>query len=491
MFLDDLRAEFERVKGDKHRLKQFHQKLAGLRFLDPACGCGNFLVIAYRELRLLEIEVLTALHRGQQQLDIHNLSLVDVDAFFGIEISEWPARIAEVAMWLMDHQMNLRLSETFGQYFVRLPLKKSPTIVCGNALRLDWNDILPPAQCTYVLGNPPFVGKQFMTAEQGEDMGLVCGHIKGYGLLDYVTAWYVKAASYIKGTHIRVAFVSTNSIAQGEQVGILWHALFDQQIKIHFAHGTFAWESEAKGKAHVHVVIIGFGAFDFAPKKLYEYEAVRSAHNASGEAKAKQPVVAVAEVANIGPYLVAGSDSVLVARSKPLCPVPEIVFGSMPNDGGHLLLSAAEPRGAPARAPEAAKYLRRFVGAQEFLNGIERWCLWLVGENPADFMRMREVKTRVHAVAMHRKASKRAITKELANMPSCFGEIRQPDGPYLLIPRVSSERRRYIPIGFMRRDIIAGDAVLRALRRRSLSFWRPVLRDSHDMGAAGRRTAEV
>ena len=179
LFLDDLRAEFQRIKGNKNQLRQFHQKLAGLRFLDPACGCGNFLVITYRELRLLEIEVLTALYGDeQQQLDIHNLSLVDVDAFFGIEISEWPARIAEVAMWLMDHQMNVRLSEAFGQYFVRLPLRKSPTIVVGNALRLDWKEILPPEQCSYVLGNPPFVGKQFATAEQKADMDLVCGNVE-------------------------------------------------------------------------------------------------------------------------------------------------------------------------------------------------------------------------------------------------------------------------------------------------------------------------
>jgi len=192
---------------------------------------------------------------------------VDVDAFFGIEISEWPARIAEVAMWLMDHQMNIRLSEEFSQYFVRLPLAKSPTIVCGNALRLDWREVLPPERCAYVLGNPPFVGKQFMDAEQGKDMELVCGHIKGHGLLDYVTAWYVRAASYVQGGRIRTAFVSTNSIAQGEQVGVLWRFLFEQRMKIHFAHRTFAWESEAKGKAHVHVVIIGFGAFEWAAQE--------------------------------------------------------------------------------------------------------------------------------------------------------------------------------------------------------------------------------
>ena len=229
LFLDDLRAEFERAKGNKAELKRFHEKLAKLRFLDPACGCGNFLVITYRELRLLEIEILKLLFPGdQRELDIHKLSLIDVDAFYGIEISEWPARIAEVAMWLMDHQMNIRLSEAFGQYFVRLPLKKSPTIVCGNALRLDWKKILPPAQCSFILGNPPFVGAKYQTDEQRADMDSVAGDVENSGLLDYVTGWYFKAADYIQGTRIVVGFVSTNSISQGEQVGVLWNALFQR-----------------------------------------------------------------------------------------------------------------------------------------------------------------------------------------------------------------------------------------------------------------------
>jgi hypothetical protein len=459
LFLDDVRTEFDRVKRNKTQLRQFHKKLAKLRFLDPACGCGNFLVITYRELRLLEIEVLKALC-GKQQLNIETLSLVDVDAFFGIEISEWPSRIAEVAMWLMDHQMNVRLSEVFGQYFVRLPLKKSPTIVCGNALRLDWKAVLPPEQCAYVLGNPPFVGKQFMDRGQSEDMELVCGHIKGHGLLDYVTAWYVKAASFLQGTRIRVAFVSTNSISQGEQVGVLWRALFEQRIKIHFAHGTFAWASEARGKARVHVVIVGFGASDFAPKRLYENEASSRSSDKSNNEGTKGPVVTVTEVANISPYLVAGPDLVLAPRSKPLSAVPEIVFGSMPNDGGHLLMTNFGRDTLLREQPDAAKYLRRFVGADEFLNGSERWCLWLAGENPGEFLRMRAVKDRIHAVAVHRRSSKRATTKELANAPACFAEIRQPDCAYLLIPSVSSERRRYIPIGFMRPDTIASNLVL-------------------------------
>ena len=462
LFLDDLRAEFERIKGNKNQLKQFHRRIAGLRFLDPACGCGNFLVVTYRELRLLEIEILKLLQAGgQQHFDIETLSLVDVDAFYGIEIDEWPARIAEVALWLMDHQMNIRLSEAFGQYFARLPLTKSPTIVCGNALRLEWREILAPEQCSYVLGNPPFVGKKERNDEQKEDMRLVFKYVQGAGVLDYVCCWYVKATSYIQRTRIQVAFVSTNSITQGEQVGVLWRALFGQGVKIHFAHRTFAWESEARGEARVHVVIIGFGVFDFALKRLYEYGPSQTVSSRDAEEEsANESVVTVTETPNISPYLVAGPDCVLTARSKPLCPVPQIVFGSMPNDGGHLLMSSLGRDQLLSKEPAAAKYLRRFVGAEEFLNGTERWCLWLHGENVAEYRRMPAVMDCVYAVAMHRKNSKRQTTKDLANAPACFAEIRQPDGPYLLIPSVSSERRRYIPIGFMRPDVIASNLVL-------------------------------
>ena len=442
LFLDDLRQEFKRITNSKTQLKHFQQKLAGLRFLDPACGCGNFLVITYRELRLLELDVLQALH-GELPL-----SLLDVDAFFGIEISEWPARIAEVAMWLMDHQMNLRLSEAFGKYLVRLPLSKSPTIICGNALRLDWKAILSPDKCSYVLGNPPFVGKQFATAEQKADMDVVCGHVKGGGVLDYVTGWYFKAAEYIQGTDAVVGFVSTNSISQGEQVGLLWHELFTRyRLKIHFAHRAFAWESEARGKAHVHVVIIGFAACDTGNKTIYDYEA-------------DPKTVTVTRVRNVSPYLVEGGDVVVRSRSKPICAVPNMVFGSMPNDGGHLLMTGFGRDILLRKHPDAAEFIRRFVGAEEFLHGTERWCLWLDGQNPGEFRRMRGVMDFVHAVAIHRRSSKRKTTRELAVGAAYFAEIRQPDCRYLLIPSVSSERRPYIPIGFMRPEIIASNLTL-------------------------------
>jgi hypothetical protein len=447
LFLDDLRAEFERTKSNKADLKRFHEKLAGLRFFDPACGCGNFLVITYRELRLLEIDVLKLLPEAQQELDIQRLSLMDVDAYYGIEISEWPVRIAEVAMWLMDHQMNIRLSEAFGQYFARLPLKKAPRIVCDNALRLDWKEILPPAQCSYILGNPPFVGKQFATVAQKADMALVCKDIKGAGVLDYVTAWYFKAAEFIRDTRITVAFVSTNSISQGEQVGILWNELFKRHLKIHFAHRTFAWESEARGKAHVHVVIAGFGAFDIRGKRIYDYDAD------SGK-------VTVAPATNISPYLIEGNDVVILSRSAPLCPVPEIVFGSMPNDGGHLILSSEEKAELLRNEPAARQFVRPFLGAEEFIHKQNRWCLWLVDAAPSALRALPRIMERVERVREHREKSDRKTTRELAKIPTLFGEIRQPDGRYLLVPSVSSETRKYIPMGFMPRTVIASNLVL-------------------------------
>jgi hypothetical protein len=466
LFLDDLRAEFESIKADRSnrrraRLEEFHEKLCRLRFLDPACGCGNFLVITYRELRQLELEVLLLLFGKQAELtldEINRLSRVNVDQFYGIEIGEWPARIAEVALWLMDHQMNQKISAAFGQLYQRLPLKKSPHIHCANALRLDWKTVLPPEQCSYVLGNPPFVGKQFMTEEQNADMEFVCGDVKGHGLLDFVTAWYFKAVEYINGTKIVVGFVSTNSITQGEQAGILWRALFQDGVKIHFGHRTFAWESEARGKAHVHVVIVGFGVFDRTGKKIYDYEVASDNRKTPGEPAAV--VASVSEATNISPYLIAGPDISIMARSKPLCPVPEIVFGSMPNDGGHLLFSQFTKEQFLKRQPDAARFLRRFVGAEEFLNGTERWCLWLYGVSPGEFRRMTAVKDCIDAVQIHRQNSLRETTKKLANAAAYFGEIRQPDCPYLLIPSVSSERRRYIPIGFMRPEIIASNLVL-------------------------------
>jgi len=372
LFMDELREEFEKAKG-KADLTRLHEKLAGLKFLDPACGCGNFLVISYRELRALEIEILKRLYKdqlkkGELGLSIDGLSQIDVDAFYGIEIGEWPARIAEVAMWLMDHQMNQQLSEAFGLYFARLPLKKSPHIKCANALRLDWNEVLPASKCSYVLGNPPFVGKKARGKVQQEDMEMVFGNNNGEGVLDYVCCWYLQAAKYIKSTFIRVAFVSTNSITQGEQPGILWNTLFrGQNIKIHFGHRTFSWESEARGKAHVHVVIIGFGEFDPQKKIIYEYD--------------NEKVTAIA-VKNISPYLIEGRDFALLNREKPLSEIPELQFGSMPNDNGEFLLTDEEKRELIQNEPGIRTYIRPLLSSKEYLHGINRWCLWLENTPP-------------------------------------------------------------------------------------------------------------
>ncbi len=473
LFLDDLKAEFAQIRSTVGRKQasvlpadqgpgtarsrrqasspfdNFHDRLAGLRFLDPACGCGNFLVVAYRELRKLELEVLQAIHGDQLGLgiEVEHIARLNVDQFYGIELEEFPALIAETALWLTDHQVNMTFAKAFGRHFARIPLKKSPTIKQGNALRLDWNTVLPAGQCTHVLGNPPFIGKQYMTAEQNADMALVCGEIKGHGLLDFVTAWYVKAADYVRGTGIRCAFVSTNSISQGEQVGLLWSHLFAKRLKIHFAHRTFVWHNEASGKAHVHVVIIGFGAFDVPLKRLYDYDADGRQSASSG-------------TLNINPYLIVGTDTVVTARTTPLCAVPPIVFGSMPNDGGHLMLTSPEKTDLLAEEPKAARYIRPLLGAEEFINHIPRWCLWLVDASPVELRAMPKVMDRIEGVRQHRLKSTRETTRELAATPTLFGENRQPRGRYVVIPSVSSERRYYVPIGFLDEKTISNNLLL-------------------------------
>ncbi len=442
LFLDDLRTEFERVRKNKAQLKGFHKKLGQLRFFDPACGCGNFLVITYRELRHLEIEVLKAVHGRQTEMDIHQLSVVDVDAFYGIEIQEWPARIAEVAMWLMDHQMNLRLSEAFGQYFVRLPLRKSAHIVPGNALRLDWSAVVSPSDCSFVLGNPPFVGAKYQNQEQRQDMEVVTQGLANRGLLDYVTGWYFKAAAYIRKTSTRVAFVSTNSITQGEQVGVLWNELFRRGIRIHFAHRTFSWESEARGKAHVHVVIIGFGHGECQDKRIYEYE------NGS---------VTVSHPRNISPYLVEGPNMAIINRQRPLCEAPEIGIGNKPIDGGNYLFCTEQKDEFLLLEPEAAPFFRPWVGSDEFINGYTRWCLWLGDCPPARLRRMPEALKRVEAVKACRLMSKSGPTQKLAQTPTRFHVENMPRTAFLIVPKVSSEKRAYIPIGHIQPDTLVSD----------------------------------
>ena len=448
LFLDDLRAEWERLKTDRSSRRRasqnaFHQRLRSLQFLDPACGCGNFLVLAYRELRALEIDVVRELTTGvgSQQL----LPIVNVDQFHGIEYSEWPVRIAEVALWLMDHQMNQQASEVFGQPIDRLPLRSSPHIVQGNSLRLDWNAVLPREQCSFVLGNPPFIGAKFQNDEQRADMDAIAGDAENSGLLDYVTGWYFKAAEYIQGTRIIVGFVSTNSISQGEQVGTLWNYLFQHsRLKIHFAHRSFTWASEARGKAHVHVVIIGFAVFDSAKKLIYDYE---------GE----MPTVITAK--NISPYLVEGSDLAITNRSTPLCEVPEMGIGNKPIDGGNYLFTPEEKAAFLKEEPAAKELFRRWIGSEEFINGIERWCLWL-GDCPPEKLRvMPHAMARVEAVRKLRLASKSAPTRKIAETPTRFHVENMPKRTYLIVPEVSSEKRQFIPIGFLKPDVLSSNLV--------------------------------
>jgi len=463
LFLDDLRAEFETIKADKStrrqaRLQEFQDKLSKLRFFDPACGCGNFLVIAYRELRKLELEVLLELHGAQHEMSldaVNQLSKLNVHQFYGIEIEEFPARIAEVALWLTDHQANVALSQAFGQMYQRLPLRASPHIHVGNALRLDWRTVLPPDQCSFILGNPPFVGKKEQNADQKADMELIFSQVKGAGVLDYVCGWYIKAAQYIQGQPIRVAFVSTNSITQGEQVGIIWKELLDRyHVHIHFAHRTFPWESEARGKAHVHVVIIGFGVLPSERKIIFEYP------DPAGEPQASP-------AKNINPYLADAPNVLLRKQTKQVAGGPEISYGSMANDKrktdkglGNLILDTKSRRELLAECPQIAPYIRPFMGSEEFLNGTQRWCLWLRDAPPQLIRDCKPVSERVAAVRKARAESNRPETRELAKTPALFGEIRQPKTTYLLVPKVSSENRNYMPVGFVQPKVIANGSAL-------------------------------
>jgi hypothetical protein len=449
LFLDELTAELQRIGNHEGKLKSFQVKLASLRFLDPACGCGNFLVIAYRELRLLEIEVLQRLYARQGSV-FHGVAdhvAIDVDQFYGIEIEEFPAQIAQVALWLMDHQMNLRVAEQFGEYFARLPLTKAPTIVHGNALRIDWKDVVKPEELSCILGNPPFLGHHYQNEFQKSDQAFVMHEVSAHGVLDFVANWYVKAVDYIQGQpRIRCAFVSTNSITQGEQVGLLWSLLLTKGVRIQFAHRTFQWSNEARGIAAVHCVIVGFGLAEVEPKWIFDYATLRSDPQAL-------------KAVNINPYLVDAPDVVVTNRSHPLCDVPQMLWGNKPTDGGHLILSPKERETLLAKEPAAARFVRPFAGGGDFINGNERYCLWLVDAKPDDLRSLPMVMARVDAVTTFRRASKASSTRAYANYPTLFRQISQPATAYLAVPEVSSERRAYIPIAFFSADVICSNTV--------------------------------
>jgi len=464
LFLDELRAEFERIRGRKDsrrrvELQGFQKRLGQLRFFDPACGCGNFLIIAYRELRALEIEVIRELRvysapAGQQELDAAELSLVNVDQFYGIEIGEFPARIAETALWMMDHIMNSRLSLEFGQTYVRIPLRKSPHILHGDALETDWAEHLPPAQCSYVFGNPPFIGAKYQSDEQRAQVRRIANLGKTGGTLDYVTAWFIKAGEYVKDSGASIGFVSTNSITQGEQVAQLWPLLFDRcKLEIAFAHRTFAWGSDARGKAHVHVVIIGLTKASHAPKnkRLFSYDDI------NGEPHESQPTA-------ISPYLfdaskLANPHLVVKEESRPINSLKPLRFGSQPIDGGNLILSAEERDALIASTPSAAIFIKPFLGAREYLQGIERFILDLHNASPAQIKAIPEIADRVRLVKKFRLSSKRAATRELSATPTEFAFTTIPTKPFLIFPSASSEKRPYVPIGFEKSPTIPSNLV--------------------------------
>jgi type II restriction/modification system DNA methylase subunit YeeA len=456
LFLDELKEEFERVKNVKPRLDEFHVKLSKITILDPACGCGNFLIIAYRELRLLEIEVLKAKFKNQIATHIEAYVNVNVDQFYGIEYEEFPAQIAQVAMWLIDHQMNQLVSEAFGEYYARLPLVKSATIVQGNSLRIEWQSLLrnDNLQYSYILGNPPFIGQQLQNSVQKDDMERIFQRTNGSGVLDYVTAWYAVAAQYMQvknktgGNYTtKCAFVSTNSISQGEQVGILWNELFNKyHIKIHFAHQTFKWGNEAKGNAAVHVVIIGFANFDTNNKMVFEYTDLK------GEPH-ELPIK------NINAYLVEGKDFALPSRNKPLNEVPPIKRGNSPYDGGHYLFDEINYNEFIQNEPMAKKFFKPFIGAKEFINGENKWCLWLKGANPTELKNLPHVLDRIKQVKNFRENSPGKETQSYSSTPTLFRDKNNPT-TFIIIPRHSSENRKYIPIGFFDDNYIPGDTCM-------------------------------
>ena len=447
LFMDDLRAEFERIQHDKStqksaKLAKFHQKLASLTFLDPACGCGNFLVVAYRELRRLELEVMKEIEASGTQwlFSVNDMCVVNVNQFYGIELEEFPAQIAQVAMWLMDHQMNIEVGNTFGEAYARIPLTASATIVCANALQLDWKSVVPKEKLNYIMGNPPFAGARNMSKEQKEDLLAVFEEVKNAGDLDYVAAWYGKAADYMLGTKIRAALVSTNSLCQGQSVAILWKYLVQRKnIHITFAYRTFKWSNEARGQAAVHCLIIGFSADEEREDKFL--------FNAEGYAQ---------RVVHINGYLVNAPDMFIENRNKPLCDVPGMVFGSMPNDGGHLLVEESQMK---EFSDTERDFVKPFLGAKEFIQGAKRWCLWLKNVPPSHYRHLENVMERINNTQLFRKNSSREATRKLAQSPALFGEIRQPEhGHYLLVPLHSSENRLYIPLGFLPADIICSNA---------------------------------
>ena len=430
LFLNELYEAFEKAKGDKKKLNDLLIRISKIKIFDPACGSGNFLIIAYKELRKLEMKIL-------KELGILAFSNISLSNFYGIEIDDFAHEIAQLSLWLAEHQMNVEFYNQFGRTNPTLPLREAGHIIQGNACRLDWEQVCPKQDGDeiYIMGNPPFLGKSFQNIVQKEDMLLVLGKLKGFGNLDYVTCWHKKAADYMKNTKFHSALVSTNSICQGIAVPPLWKHLFNQGIVINFAHTTFPWDNSAKQNAAVYCVIIGFSYFERKEKLLY----------------VKDKVIITKQ---INAYLLPANNVIVENRLKPLCNVPEMQVGSCPADGGNLILTEDEYEKLVNDEPESKKFLHPYIGSEEFINGKTRYCLWLKDYKSDDFNQFNEIKNRVEKVKNFRLASTKIPTRNKANIPHCFTEDRYTEEDFIIIPMVSSERREYIPIGFCDKKVI-------------------------------------
>ena len=453
LFLDGLKAEFAEIKEitvdrtRKAKLESFQKKLAGLKFLDPACGSGNFLTETYISLRRLENETLSLLHRGQIMLDVGDPIQVSIGQFYGIEINDFAVTVAKTALWIAESQMMKETEDVVHMSLDFLPLKSYANITEGNALQVDWASVVPKHELNYIMGNPPFVGYSLQSKAQKDDILSVYVDEKGKpyktaGKIDYVSGWYFKAAQLMQGTAVRTAFVSTNSITQGEQVAGVWKPLYERfGIHIDFAHRTFRWDSEASIKAHVHCVIVGFSNEpNPAPKRIYTTERYQ-------------------EVENINPYLLDAPNVFIDSRTNSICNVPQMVYGNKPTDGGFLFLSPEERDELLKREPGTEKFIRQIYGATEYINNKARYCLWLVGASPSELRKSPFIMERVEQVRQFRLNSTKAATQRSADTPTLFQEIRHPDSEYIIIPRHSSETRRYIPFGFVQPQIVVNDAV--------------------------------
>lgn len=446
LFLDDLKQEFEDIKAiavkktRNTKLDAFHDKLASLTFLDPAAGSGNFLTETYLSLRRLENELIALETDGQIMMGLAiNPIKVSITQFYGIEINDFAVTVAKTALWIAESQMMKETEDIVRMPLEFLPLKTNATIIEGNSLRIDWNDVVPKEKLNYIMGNPPFVGHQWRSESQVEDMDYVFGKSKSHGKLDYVACWYKKAADLMQSTSTKCAFVSTNSITQGESVAALWNPLFSEKnVEIQYAYRTFRWDSEASLKAHVHCVIIGFTCYKNPDKKkLFD---------------GGKPSL----VSHINGYLIGAPDLFIQSRGKPLTPsLPKMSKGSQPTDGGNLILSPSDREALIKAYPTTDSIIKRYMGSEEFINNKYRYCLWLKGVAPTEYRNIKPIMERLEKVAECRRMSPTESVRRDANTPMLFTQIRQPSTNYLAVPEVSSQRRRYIPIGYMSPDVIS------------------------------------